>query len=265
MGCLQVKRAFPFFVILISLCIVCTNYYDHRNDKSPPDPFRRLPHEPGGKPVSYTHTAFDIASVIDSNLHDTIARCEPYPSSSAERWQNEIESSRRYYEKGDFGKAADILSKAVVDDSDNCFILESYARTLYKIDGRKGESFSVYEKIMNTMYGRFVSDHSYNLDSIKRDIYVNSWFLDAYWKIGTLCLDRKEWGKAAFYLECAIVGFETCGMSQGWEQPLMYLAEAYFEAGEMEYALYWCCETLRKFPMNTYVLKYQASMGKRCE
>ena len=86
-------------------------------------------------------------------------------------------------------------------------------------------------------------------------VTVDVWFVDAYWKVGTLHIDRAEWERAAFEISRALAGGSM------WErlasdQALAYLIRAYHEMDRRDVARYYAERALERNPRNMFAKRY---------
>jgi hypothetical protein len=202
------------------------------------------------------------------------------PSLLSKKHDQSIRESISLYDAGNYKQAAKILEKAADDEASNPFILYNYARALYRYD--RGKSYSVYARLIELLdaqtdtesyveikpYSEFlneIEDQRLQQDilSVQREfkkfnytkIKIDMWFIEAYWKIGTLHLDRKEYLKAAFEITRGLEG-GLGSYKKLKEQAYQYLTEAYFYLKKYALALYCAQKTLDINPLNTYVDKY---------
>ena len=182
------------------------------------------------KPGTVIGTVQTKPERLSERHHDTLMRAE------------RLYSSRRYEE------AVNVLAPAYRDEPDNPFVLESYARALFRAE-RRPEAFPVYKRLI-----AILDEHGKPKgDSDIPTIVIDAWFYDAYWKKGLIHLDRGEWEEAAFDITRAYAGMTEPAIV---DQALQYLTEAFFNLGAREIARYYADETLRHNPGNTYVLPY---------
>ena len=125
-------------------------------------------------------------------------------------------------------------------------LIEAFARVLYRKNER-AQAFVIYRQLVDLLDTQWASTHD--------SVIVDLWFVDAYWKVGTLHIDRREWARAAFEISRALVG----GLA--WEplaeeQALSYLTRAFFELGRHEEARYYAERALGRNPRNTYARQY---------
>jgi tetratricopeptide (TPR) repeat protein len=199
------------------------------------------------KPVALAHAAAadGTAGAVMAGGR-AIGAFEPPPAVISTRHQARVESANRLYDARDYAGALAAIEPAYLDERDNPFVIETYARVLYR-KGERAQSFVVYRQLVDLLDAQW----SAAPDSVTVDL----WFVDAYWKTGTLHMDRREWSRAAFEISRALVG----GLA--WEplaedQALSYLTRAYFELGRSEEARYYAERALRRNPRNTYARQY---------
>ena len=199
------------------------------------------------KPVALAHAAAPEPTA-GAVLADgrAIGAFEPLPAIVSDRHQDRVDAANRLYGTRDYTGALAAIEPAYLDERDNPFLLETYARVLYR-KGERAQSFVVYRQLVDLLDERWRGAP----DSVTVDL----WFVDAYWKAGTLHMDRREWDRAAFEISRALVG----GLA--WEplaedQALSYLTKAYFELGRHEEARYYAERALGRNPRNTYARQY---------
>lgn len=174
-------------------------------------------------------------------------KAKPLPEVQSDRHQKEIDTSRRLYDEGKYIEAAKAVQTALKDEPENLFILECYARALYRMDTYRPASYEVYRRLISLLDSK----------EKKTTILLDSWFLEVYWKYGTLLMDRGEWEKAAFEISRALA---IC-FSQNDTQPFIlqaysYLTKAYFHMGRYDVSKYYADAALQINPKNEYVKYY---------
>jgi tetratricopeptide (TPR) repeat protein len=198
------------------------------------------------KPVALAHAAAVEAgagAVVAGGR--PIGAFEPPPTVVSARHQGRMEAANRLYDTRDYTGALAAIEPAYLDERDNPFLIETYARVLYR-KGERAQSFVIYRQLVDLLDAQWSAPDS---------VTVDLWFVDAYWKAGTLHMDRREWSRAAFEISRALVG----GLA--WEplaeeQALSYLTKAYFELGRHEEARYYAQRALGRNPRNTYARQY---------
>jgi tetratricopeptide (TPR) repeat protein len=172
---------------------------------------------------------------------------EAPPALLSARHQARLAEANARYEAQNYTGALAIIEPAYLDERDNAFILEAYARILYRM-GERAQSFVIYRELVDLLDRTWAS-------TAGSSVIVDLWFVDAYWKLGTLHMTRAEWERAAFEISRALVG------GVAWEplaeqQALSYLTRAYYELGRDEEARYYAERALGRNPRNTYVRQY---------
>ena len=169
----------------------------------------------------------------------------PQAERRAARQQDAFTRAQRLYERGQFIEAIAVLEPLAADEPGNPFILDLYARSLFWTPERP-RSFEIYRDVV-----RIVDAAA---EAPAGVIAIDRRFVDAYWKLGLLHLDRGEWERAAFEISRALASglFDRKAL----DLALGYLTEAYFHLGDTTVARYYGSETLRRNPTNTYVRPY---------
>lgn len=176
-----------------------------------------------------------------------MATIKSRPAVQSRRHQNEIDMSRRLYDEGKYIDAAKAVHNALKDEPENEFILECYARALYRTDTYRPESFELYRRLISLLDSR----------DQKSTIALDSWFMEAYWKYGTLLMDTREWEKAAFEISRALaISFSLNDAQPFALQAYSYLTKAYFHMGRYDTAKYYAGAALEINPKNEYVKYY---------
>jgi tetratricopeptide (TPR) repeat protein len=198
------------------------------------------------KPVALAHAAAAEptgGAIVSAGR--PIGAFEPPPAVISARHQARVDTANRLYDARDYAGALAAIEPAYLDERDNPFLIETYARVLYRM-GERAQSFVVYRQLVDLLDAQWSAPDS---------VTVDLWFVDAYWKAGTLHMDRREWERAVFEISRALVG----GLA--WEplaeeQALSYLTKAYFELGRREEARYYAQRALGRNPRNTYARQY---------
>jgi tetratricopeptide (TPR) repeat protein len=166
--------------------------------------------------------------------------------------ESELRRSESLYRDRRYPEAAEVLRPAIESKAYDAFVLHAYARALYWIPERRDESFRAYRDLVGALdaFGRtHASTH----------VYVDVWFHEAYWKLGTLQLDRGDHHAAICEIGRSLLGRSEAAEAANapyFEQALGYLAEAYAGLGRSEPADHFAREVLRRNPANTSVRPY---------
>jgi tetratricopeptide (TPR) repeat protein len=185
------------------------------------------------------------------NPGDPIATVAPHPAKRSAKFEKQLEQSIQLYSKGSFAQAAEVLQKAVTQEPDNPFLLEAYARALYQIDDRKPESYRVYKKLVSQLDAQSASPTALTLDT---------WFMEAYWKLGTLHMDNGHWNAALLEIGKFMLMASTMKDQPIYEQALSYLTECAFELKDKTLCAHFGKRTLEVNPNNDYVPDYLAHL-----
>lgn len=192
---------------------------------------------------------------------DMIGHYAPLPEDRGGMFKVDLEQSEAAYRAGRYAVAASILRPLVANGEDDPFILNAYARALYRVD-RKA-AYDVYRRLVDGL-DRLVAEM--HVEHGVKPAIIDAWFDESYWKLGTLHLDRREFREAAYEMCRSLVArglfmripeeLRDANERGLAEQHLQYLTEAHAELGELEDARYYARWTLRVNPANTYVYEY---------
>jgi tetratricopeptide (TPR) repeat protein len=185
---------------------------------------------------------------------DSIGVVDSYPPHLSERHDETLKQASSLYDQRRYAEAAALLEPASSDEPDNAFVLNAYARALFWIDGRRDRSFEVYRRLI-----ALLDREGGTGDSV---VSVDLWFSEAYWKIASLYLDRRDYKGAAFELSRFLVT-NPSRESRVLRQVFDYLVEAYAHLGDTELARFWAARALRLDPTDGYVLGLLYEMGPR--
>ena len=199
----------------------------------------------------------DLPSTVPPGT--AIGTVQPRPARLSERHHDAIVTAERLYGAGQFREALDLLQPAYYDEPQNPFVAEPYAKTLYRA-GLRESAFAVYERLIDGTDRRMAAQLRARNPGAMPGVLVDAWLIDAYWKKGTLHLDRGEWDKAAFEISRAYYQMRDARLV---DQALSYLTEAFFNLGQLDIAGYYGNATLRHNPNNTYVLPFMADIRRK--
>src|SRR6266566_5271577 len=133
----------------------------------------------------------------------------------------------------------------------------AHSRTLRFADGpddvhrrqrERERAFEVYRTLVDLL------DAEWSTDAAKA-VTIDLWFVDAYWKVGTLHIDRAEWERAAFEISRALAGgfmWEPLAV----DQALSYLMRAYDQMDRHDVARYYAERALEQNPKNPLARRY---------
>ncbi|MDR6563138.1 MULTISPECIES: hypothetical protein [unclassified Arcicella] len=190
----------------------------------------------------------------------------PFPNVLSKKFDKTIKQSQVFYKRRDFVNAYKILEKAYKEEPNNLFVLENYAKALYKIDKLKAKSFEVYKSLIEKSDKINIGRDS--LLIVKKEgqlipqsndeiLLIDAWFPEAYWKLGTLYMDEMNWEKAMIeigrFLHLCTDNNENKAVL---EQAMAYLAECAFELHNEELTSLYVKKTLAINANNTYVKNF---------
>lgn len=181
---------------------------------------------------------------------------DPLPLVQSAAYGQALAASQGSHAQDQFVQAATQLVAGLAKEAQNPFLLFHYARALYAAGARKPQSFVVYQQPV----------HNLDLNNGENDstATIDYWFLEAYWKLGTLQMDQSQWGPESYNIARFLAGASSLNeLTQApllYEQALGYLTECYFRLNEPEICRYYGTRTLKFFPKNQYVKSYPAKL-----
>jgi tetratricopeptide (TPR) repeat protein len=197
------------------------------------------------KGIMHGHVVPDDATGKMAIFGQTVGQPLARPAAVSARFQKQIDQAAALYAKQEFSGSAAALEEPFQKDHDNPFLIEEYARALYRTQRRSAAAVH---------YRRLVTSLDAVGTSIRPDyVYLDHWFLDAYWKLATLDMDEGHW-------QAAICGINRVLLTAQPEtlvhEAFDYLVEAEAASGRHDLARLYADETLRRFPGDTYVGKF---------
>lgn len=180
-----------------------------------------------------------------------------YPETISKLFEIPYRKAEAFYAERKFNEAVTILEPAIKTEKNNPFLLNFYAKSLYAANKRK-ESFKAYLNLISLIDAEETlnSDGSHNL------VIIDTWFLEAYWKISTLYLEAQDYEKSIYYnrkmLDVITLGntYYNPNMITYNISALSYLAEAYYFLKNKEANHFYVCETLKLDKNNKDVLQF---------
>jgi tetratricopeptide (TPR) repeat protein len=177
-----------------------------------------------------------------------IGTVDTFPLVQSPRHQNELLAARRLYSQGRFLEAADVVKTTFNDEPDNPFLLNEYARALFRVDSLRPQSRQAYQNLVALLTDR--------QSPPANGLVIDLWFVDAYWKLAMLYLDSGEYSRALIELAKVVLAPQPDPRLR--EQVYAYLAEAYFLQGDHPAAQWFVDRTLEIDPANEYVLRFRS-------
>src|SRR2546428_5858829 len=132
--------------------------------------------------VGKTTSPTVMATVVSGGK--PIGDVQPLPDVLSDHHQATLVEAESLYGKHDYAAALATLEPAYRDEPTNPFVLEAYGRALYR-QLERPRAFSVYRKLVDLLDTEWSSD-------APAAVTIDAWFVDAYWKVGTLHVDRAE-------------------------------------------------------------------------
>jgi tetratricopeptide (TPR) repeat protein len=173
------------------------------------------------------------------------------PAIRSPRFESELRRSEALYARRAYREAAAELEHAAAASPFDPFVVDALARALYWIDEERPKAFEHYLRLAQVL-------DAFGASRRPEHVYLNAWFSEAYWKLGTLYLDRAEYASAICWIARSRFADGRMTKGRGGEESAGFLAEAYFALGRADRADAYAREALRLNPANTYVLPYMS-------
>lgn len=194
----------------------------------------------------HVSTTDSIGDYIE--MGEVVGYVDSFPKILSHDHQDKIMKSRRLYANGKFAKASKVLDKAVISEPDNPFILNEFARALYRVEGKSLQCYETYKVL--------ISQLDSSLNNSETRIAIDMWFREAYWKLGTLHMDNGNWSEAFYEINRFIMSIQNEKGTPVYEQALSYMTECAFELGYYHLCKHFAKRTLYYNPQNSYVVYY---------
>ena len=208
--------------------------------------------------IALLHVDFDTTLHVGTTVVEgqQIGRADLHPLVRSVRYGLKIIASEEAYAAGDFTTAANELEEAARREPANPFITYQLARSLYRNEAAKPRAYELYQRLMRQVEAGVPRN-----DSV---LYVDAWFSEAYWKLGTLYLDHARWGDAVRSINqfLAATSRSDYATTLLYEQILGYLTESFYQLGDAKLCRHYGQLTLKHFPANQYVRPYLARLPK---
>ena len=201
---------------------------------------------------SGTDLAGTPASVPPPTQQPPLVLAEPHPI--------EVAESERAYTDGKLDYAVSVVAEAAKLEPADPTVLYHYARALYRNENTREQSYPAYQRLIKPLnaYGR-ENEHTVT-------VYLP--FLEAYFKLATLQLDKQQWAAASYNLSRAAAALQTMPEAAAQnaplrEQILQYQTECFANLHNAQLCRYFGQRTLHFFPKNQYVRQYLATLPQR--
>jgi tetratricopeptide (TPR) repeat protein len=203
-----------------------------------------------GREIRLAHIAHSSGPTPSGSIvgaGQRIGDVQPWPRVLSERYQTALEEAQTRHAAHDYAAAVAVLEPAYRDEPTNPFIVEAYGRALY-YQRQREHAFSVYRQLVDML------DAEWHADA-PTAVTIDVWFADAYWKVGTLHIDRSEWERAAYEI-CRALAVPFMWERLAEDQALSYLIRAYHELGRSDVARYYAERAIERNPRNRIARRY---------
>src|SRR5690348_4291804 len=213
------------------------------------DPFQTF----RGRRITYAHVV--ARPSLEGQMiapNESFGTVEPYPA-KVSKHDKTLNRADSLYGRQQYKEAADLLAGAYRDEPDNPFVMNAYARTLFHLDDQRDKSLEVYTRLVA------------RLDSLNgasdSNVVIDFWFSEAYWKLASLQLDKRQYGPAAFEILRALAAGSPDKPPGVLEQQYAYLTEAYAGLHQVEFARWSAEHALRINPRDQDVIDFLNGLG----
>jgi tetratricopeptide (TPR) repeat protein len=204
--------------------------------------------------LTFQNTTMDKLKTGDQvEKGQPIGRVASLPAKRSEKFDQQLKQSELYYQSGAYAQAAEVLTQALAQEPQNLFLLNAYARALYKIDNRRDDSYQAYKTLVSRLDAMAASP---------TELSLSHWFIESYWKLGTLHMDHEQWREAILEIGKFMIMAESQQKEPVYEQALSYLTECAFGMKDKTLTQHFGKRTLEVNPGNDYVLEYLEAVAK---
>ncbi|GAB3648773.1 hypothetical protein GCM10027594_24200 [Hymenobacter agri] len=211
--------------------------------------------------IALLHIDFDTTLHVGNTVAkgQSIGQTNQLPLVRSVRYGMKIIASEDAYAAGDFATAAHVLEEATRHEPANPFITCQLARSLYRNEATKPRAYELYQRLIRQIEASVPRN-----DTI---LYVDAWFAEAYWKLGTLYLDHARWADAVRSISqfLAATSRAEYAATPLYEEILGYLTESFYQLGDAKLCRHYGQLTLKFFPHNQYVLPYLAHLPPKAK
>lgn len=205
------------------------------------------------------HFVVDAKPLQSEELKDLPRSQRHIPVEPATPHPIEVAESERAYSDGRLADAAEAVAKVANLNPADPNVLNCYARALYRAEATRSQSYPVYQRLIALL-------DSYGQEGPEVvSMYIP--FLEAYFKLATLQLDRAQWSGASYNLSRAAAALQSVQEDANAnqllrEQILQYQTECFFHLHNVALCRYFGKRTLMSYPANRYVLGYLTKLPK---
>ncbi|MBN2547177.1 MAG: hypothetical protein JXB50_15350, partial [Spirochaetes bacterium] len=186
----------------------------------------------------------------DVRISDFLGFPEKIPKEISKKNKLLIDRAKNLYSEKKYQEAAKLLETVINRESDNLFVINFYAKALYWFDNEK--SFTCYKKLVELLDSQKYDEKHLEVKVNEKDLMlvknekmleeikeiqaelqnINSgklmidlWFQEAYWKLGTLYLDRNDFLRGIYEITRSYATSDDNPAVR--EQAYGYLCESY--------------------------------------
>ncbi|EOQ87910.1 hypothetical protein LEP1GSC202_0389 [Leptospira yanagawae serovar Saopaulo str. Sao Paulo = ATCC 700523] len=209
------------------------------------------------KTVKLLHIDSNVKPGDTVQIGDPAGILLPYPDKISKKFDSNYRKSEIFYYERKYNEALNILIPALKEEKNNPFLLNAYARTLYTL-GRRKESFDTYKLLISIID----KDETVLPDGSYENVVIDTYFLEAYWKISTIYLDYQDFKKSIYYNRKML---DVITLGNTYYDPntmdynigaVTFLAEAYYFLNMKNENHFYACETFKLDRNNKYILKF---------
>ena len=187
--------------------------------------------------------------MLDEDIYtqkdDFIGSIIPYPDILSENNNDILQEAYDLYFEQRYQEVYELLNPILRQKIDNLFFLYIYGQTLFWNENEKAKRMSC--DYLSKIIG-IIDSKNDNPD----EIVIDLWFIDAYFKVGILCLDYQNYECSIYELSRVLnSGLELGDL--GKEYLLSYLTGGYFYLNKHDIGNYFYNLTKENFPDNNYV------------
>lgn len=180
-----------------------------------------------------------------------------------------FEQGQELYNKQDLKGAVKAFLQIYKMDKKNPFVINALARTYYRVEGESGRAINAYIELIKIIEKGYFESEKYAVtistsdDKPQATVVIDPWFLESYWKLGTLYLDYQDYPRAVFEMsKMYYYEFKASLDVREADRPMAtqlfaYLTEAHFHLKNKAANNYFFCRTKEVNPQNTYVDQFE--------
>ena len=205
------------------------------------------------------HFVGDAKPLQGEELRDLPVSQRHVPPIPAAPHPIEVAESERAYADGRLADAVEAVAEVAAFHPADPNVLDCYARALCRDKATRSQSYPVYQRLV-ALLDRYGQEGPEVVS-----MYIP--FMESYFKLATLQLDRAQWAAASYNLSRAAAALQSVPESASAnkllrEQILQYQTECFFNLHNVALCRYFGKRTLAFYPANQYVSGYLAKLPK---